>query len=32
MRTDGLRVMDEGGRTLVNWIAPVAPAQPTKLA
>ena len=32
MRTDGLRVMDEGGRTLINWIVPVAPAQPTKLA
>jgi len=25
-------VMDEGGRTLINWIASVATAQPTKLA
>ena len=29
MRTDGLRVMDEGGRTLINWVAPVATAQPS---
>ena len=27
MRTDSLRVMDDGGRTLINWIVPVAPAQ-----
>lgn len=28
MRTDALRVMDDGGRTLTNWMVPVAAAQP----
>ncbi len=28
-RTDALRVMDDGGRTLINWVVPVATAQPT---
>ena len=23
-RTDALRVMDDGGRTLLNWVVPVA--------
>ena len=27
-RTEALRVMDDGGRTLINWIVPVATAQP----
>ena len=27
-RTDALRVMDEGGRTLFDWIVPAATAQP----
>ena len=27
-RTDALRVMDDGGRTLINWVVPVATAQP----
>jgi hypothetical protein len=27
-RTDALRVMDDGGRTLLDWIVPVAAAQP----
>jgi hypothetical protein len=27
-RTDALRVMDEGGRTLLDWTVPVATAQP----
>ncbi|MGF9761720.1 hypothetical protein AAII07_41685 [Microvirga sp. 0TCS3.31] len=27
-RTDALRVMDEGGRTLLDWTVPVAAAQP----
>jgi hypothetical protein len=27
-RTDALRVMDDGGRTLLDWIVPVATAQP----
>ncbi len=29
MRTDALRVMDDGGRTLINWMVPVTAAQPT---
>jgi hypothetical protein len=28
-RPDALRVMDDGGRTLINWVVPVATAQPT---
>ena len=27
-RTDAVRVMDDGGRTLINWVVPVATAQP----
>ena len=27
-RTDALRVMDDGGRTLLDWTVPVATAQP----
>jgi len=27
-RTDALRVLDDGGRTLINWAVPVATAQP----
>src|SRR5688500_16899665 len=27
-RTDALRVMDDGGRTLLDWTVPVAAAQP----
>ena len=27
--TDALRVMDDGGRTLINWAVPGATAQPT---
>jgi hypothetical protein len=26
-RTDALRVMDDGGRTLLDWTVPVAPRQ-----
>jgi len=29
MRTDGMRVMDDGGRTLIDWMAPTTAAQPT---
>ena len=28
-RTDALRVMDDGGRTLIDWVVPIATAQPT---
>jgi hypothetical protein len=28
-RPDALRVMDDGGRALINWAVPVATAQPT---
>ena len=28
VRTDALRVMDDGGRTLINWLAPAAPPPP----
>jgi hypothetical protein len=28
IRTDALRVMDDGGRTLLDWTVPVATAQP----
>jgi len=31
-RTDALRVMDDGGRTLLDWIVPVATAQPVTYA
>jgi hypothetical protein len=27
-RTDALRVMDDGGRTVLDWTVPVAPPQP----
>jgi hypothetical protein len=27
-RTDALRLMDDGGRTLLDWTAPVAAAEP----
>ena len=27
-RTDALRVMDDGGRTLLDWTVPVVPPQP----
>ena len=29
VRTDALRVMDEGGRTLIDWTVPAAMAQPS---
>lgn len=31
-RTDALRVMDDGGRTLLDWTAPVAAAEPVTYA
>ena len=31
-RTDALRVMDDGGRTLLDWIVPAATAQPVTYA
>ena len=31
-RTDALRVMDDGGRTLLDWTVPVAAAQPVTYA
>jgi hypothetical protein len=27
-RTDALRVTDDGGRTLIDWVVPIATAQP----
>jgi hypothetical protein len=29
IRTEALRVMDDGGRTLIDWTVPVTPEQPT---
>ena len=31
-RTAALRVLDDGGRTLIDWVVPVAPAQPATAA
>ena len=31
-RTAALRVMDDGGRTLIDWAVPVATAQPATAA
>jgi hypothetical protein len=31
-RTDALRLMDDGGRTLIDWIIPAASAQPVTLS